>query len=75
MKEKENKKAFQENDRSTERESGNDLSSQVGHSPTPKTGDTNLDEKSSGMGRRNKGSGLSTKDGLTGSDYDGQVTD
>lgn len=38
-----------------------------------RTGTSSLDEKSSGMGRRNKNSGLSTKDGLTGSDYDGQV--
>jgi hypothetical protein len=34
-----------------------------------------LDEKSSGMGRRDKGTGLATKDGLTGSDYDGQLTE
>jgi hypothetical protein len=34
-----------------------------------------MDEKSSGMGRRDKGTGLSTKDGLTGSDYDGQLTE
>jgi len=33
------------------------------------------DEKSSGMGRNVKNTGISTKDGLTGSDYDGQVTD
>ena len=36
---------------------------------------SSLDEKSSGVGRRNKNSGLATKDGLTGSDYDGQVTE
>ena len=35
----------------------------------------NLDEKSSGLGRRHKDSGIATKDGVTGSDYDGQVTD
>ena len=34
-----------------------------------------LDEKSSTVGRASKGRGLSTKDGLTGSDLDGQVTD
>lgn len=34
-----------------------------------------LDEKSSGLGRRHKDSGVATKDGVTGSDYDGQVTD
>jgi hypothetical protein len=33
-----------------------------------------LDEKSSTMSRRNKSTGLSTKDGLTGSDLDGQVS-
>lgn len=36
---------------------------------------SNLDEKSSGMGRRDKATGLSTKDGVTGSDLDGQVTE
>jgi len=34
-----------------------------------------LDEKSSGKARRNKSRGLSSKDGVTGSDLDGQVTD
>jgi hypothetical protein len=38
-------------------------------------GASSMDEKSSGMGRRDKGSGLATKDGLTGSDYDGQLTE
>lgn len=38
-------------------------------------GASSLDEKSSGLGRRDKGTGLSTKDGLTGSDYDGQLTE
>jgi hypothetical protein len=38
-------------------------------------GATSMDEKSSGLGRRDKGTGLSTKDGLTGSDYDGQLTE
>lgn len=33
-----------------------------------------LDEKSSGMSRRDKSHGLATKDGLTGSDLDGQVS-
>jgi len=35
-----------------------------------------LDEKSSTVGRTDRGrtSGISTKDGLTGSDFDGQVT-
>ena len=36
---------------------------------------SDLDEKSSTMGRRNKNSGLATKDGVTGSDYDGQVSE
>ena len=36
---------------------------------------SSLDEKSSTMGRRDKGTGMSTKDGLTGSDLDGQVTE
>ena len=38
-------------------------------------GSAHLDEKSSGLGRRHKDSGIATKDGTTGSDYDGQVTD
>jgi hypothetical protein len=38
-------------------------------------GSAHLDEKSSGLGRRHKNSGIATKDGTTGSDYDGQVTD
>lgn len=38
-------------------------------------GASSMDEKSSGMGRRDKGTGLATKDGLTGSDYDGQLTE
>jgi len=37
-------------------------------------GASTLDEKSSGIGRRDKATGLSTKDGLTGSDLDGQTT-
>ena len=36
---------------------------------------TNMDEKSSTVGRNTKNTGISTKDGLTGSDYDGQVSD
>jgi hypothetical protein len=38
-------------------------------------GSSTMDEKSSGMGRRDKRTGLSTKDGLAGSDYDGQITE
>lgn len=38
-------------------------------------GASSMDEKSSGVGRRDKGTGLATKDGLTGSDYDGQLTE
>jgi hypothetical protein len=40
-----------------------------------RSGSSSLDEKSSTMGRRDKGTGMATKDGLTGSDYDGQVTE
>lgn len=39
------------------------------------TESSSLDKKSSGMGRRTRGRGLTSKDGLTGSDFDGQVTD
>lgn len=38
-----------------------------------RSGSTSLDEKSSGVGRRSKDTGLATKDGTTGSDLDGQV--
>jgi hypothetical protein len=38
-------------------------------------GASSMYEKSSGLGRRDKGTGLATKDGLTGSDYDGQLTE
>ena len=34
-----------------------------------------MDEKSSTTGRRDKGTGLATKDGTTGSDFDGQVSE
>ena len=36
---------------------------------------TDLDEKSSGSGRTGSGRGLTTRDGTTGSDLDGEVTD
>jgi len=39
------------------------------------SGSSRLDEKSSGMGRRDKGTGLASKDGVTGSDYDGQLSE
>lgn len=38
-------------------------------------GASSLNEKSSTIGRRDKGTGLATKDGVTGSDFDGQVTE
>jgi len=47
----------------------------VGRDANERAGTTELDEKSSGVGRTNSGRGLTSKDGLTGSDYDGQVTD
>ena len=64
-------------DRSSEESTANEnLRGNIGHqkgSADPGDAST-LDEKSSGMGRRDKGTGLSTKDGVTGSDLDGQVT-
>ena len=65
-------------DRDRSRESGatENLRDNTGHQRN--SGDTGgastLDEKSSTMGRRDKGTGLATKDGVTGSDLDGQVT-
>ena len=53
-----------------ERQSGN-----VPQQPRINKVADDLDEKSSTMGRNDRSrSGLSTKDGLTGSDLDGQVT-
>ena len=60
-----------------ESKSAENVRDNTGHqkSSTDPGGASNMDEKSSGMGRRDKGTGLSTKDGVTGSDYDGQVTE
>lgn len=65
-------------DRSSEESTANEnFRGNVGHqkSSADVAGASSLDEKSSGMGRRDKGTGLATKDGLTGSDLDGQVTE
>lgn len=51
-----------------------DVGQQRGQS-SGRNDESRLDEKSSTMGRRDKQRGLSSKDGLTGSDYDGQVTE
>jgi len=61
---------------SEESTSKENLRGNIGHqkSSADLGGASSLDEKSSGMGRRDKGTGLATKDGLTGSDFDGQVT-
>lgn len=65
-------------DRSSEesKDTGN-LRGNIGHQKNSADlgGASTLDEKSSGMGRRDKGTGLATKDGLTGSDLDGQITE
>jgi len=64
-------------DRSVEESKNETLSGNVGHQKGSADlgGASSMDEKSSGMGRRDKGTGLATKDGLTGSDYDGQLTE
>lgn len=76
---KENSKGQGPNqDRSNEESTTNDnLRGNIGHQRNSgdRSGASSMDEKSSTMGRRDKGSGLATKDGLTGSDYDGQVTE
>jgi hypothetical protein len=64
-------------ERSSESSSNEKIRDNVGHqkgSADP-GGASTMDEKSSGVGRRDKGTGLSSKDGLTGSDYDGQLTE
>lgn len=64
-------------DQNTERTSHEVVKGNPGHQrgSANVAGSSSMDEKSSGLGRRDKGTGLSTKDGLTGSDYDGQVTE
>ena len=65
------------NDDQSREESKNDIvRGNVGHAKSSADlgSSSSLDEKSSGIGRRDKGTGLATKDGLTGSDYDGQLT-
>ena len=65
-------------DRSIEEsQSGENLRGNTGHqkSSADLGAASTMDEKSSGVGRRDRSTGLSTKDGLTGSDYDGQVTE
>ena len=63
-------------ERSQQEPSTDHVSTNTGRQRTSsETESSSLDHKSAGMGRRNKGRGLSSKDGLTGSDFDGQVTD
>ena len=64
--------------RSSEQSRSNDnIRENVGHQrgSADRSDASTLNEKSSTIGRRDKGSGLSTKDGLTGSDYDGQLSE
>jgi len=71
----ENTKGQNERDRDREQNSKERLSDQVGYQGTSGAReDAQLDEKSSTMGRRDKSSGIASKDGLTGSDLDGQVS-
>lgn len=64
-------------DRTIEENSNDIVKGNVGHQRASATigGASSMDEKSSGIGRRDKGTGLATKDGLTGSDYDGQLSE
>lgn len=63
--------------RTLEENSGEVIKGNVGHQRGSANigGSSSMDEKSSGMGRRDKGTGLATKDGTTGSDYDGQLSE
>jgi len=62
-------------DRNQEQDSKERLRDQVGYQGSSSgSGDAGLDEKTSTMGRRDQSSGLTSKDGLTGSDLDGQVS-
>jgi hypothetical protein len=65
-------------DRSNEESSSNEnIRGNVSHQKGSADlgGASTMDEKSSGTGRRDKGTGMATKDGLTGSDYDGQLSE
>jgi len=64
-------------DRSVEESKNENVRGNIGHQKesADSNSSSSMDEKSSGLGRRDKGTGLATKDGLTGSDYDGQVTE
>ncbi|MBO9682966.1 MAG: hypothetical protein J7502_09915 [Flavisolibacter sp.] len=64
-------------DRGVEESKNETVRGNVGHQKGSADlgGASSMDEKSSGMGRRDKGTGLASKDGLTGSDYDGQLTE
>lgn len=64
-------------DRDIEESKNETVRGNVGHQKNSADlgGASSMDEKSSGLGRRDKGTGLATKDGLTGSDYDGQLTE
>ena len=62
----ENRIQTEENDRMRRSNSGSSSDQNISQSK---------DEKSSTAGRNVKNTGISTKDGLTGSDYDGQVSD
>jgi hypothetical protein len=64
-------------DRGVEESKNETVRGNVGHQKGSADlgGSSSMDEKSSGMGRRDKGTGLASKDGLTGSDYDGQLTE
>ncbi|MGZ5190490.1 MAG: hypothetical protein ACXWCZ_05685 [Flavisolibacter sp.] len=66
----ENRKERNENSESLEQQTSGRQNITKDHEES-----AHLDEKSSGLGRRHKNSGIATKDGTTGSDYDGQVTD
>jgi hypothetical protein len=64
-------------DRSTEETSNEIIRGNAGHNRGSANigGASGMDEKSSTISRRDKGTGLATKDGLTGSDYDGQLSE
>ena len=64
-----------DNDREQQRTNENQRSADTRQDISTERISTSLDEKSSTVGRNTKNTGISTKDGLTGSDYDGQVSD
>jgi hypothetical protein len=69
------KKQNRGNENRSENEETDRMGTRSGNDSSGQNISNSKDERSSSIGRNVKNTGISTKDGLTGSDYDGQVTD